>query len=86
MTKLEQEREAIKRKPKAFENLLELMRKHASMLDVYEYVDDFSSEVRRDFEKICDQCENVDACILASKNCTAYLKLKGILEGDVKSK
>ena len=57
MTKLEQEREAIKKKPKNFANLLDLMRSHASMLEVYEYVEGFERELREKLEKSFSQSE-----------------------------
>ena len=75
MTKLEKEREAIKKKPKNFANLLELMRDSASMLEVYEYVEDFQKELRQ-----------MRVYPTNTKSVAVYDFIKELLEGDVKRK
>lgn len=46
MTKLEDERRLIKLEPECFVNLRRLMKAHASMLEVYLYVEEWERKLR----------------------------------------
>jgi len=72
ITTLEAKREEIKKRPKNIKNLLDLMRHHASMLEVYVYIEDLQKNILT----WCEECTQ-NYCINQDENC-AIMEISGV--------